>query len=427
MTHHPEPALTHLCRIVDDILVLSKLDSNLLQIAPSAVKVTSLLHDVEKMFEAEAQRCNVRIEAQAHDSLSELQVSYAMLDSGRVQQVLINLLTNAIKFCKKKSSRKVTIRIGASKTRPSSEHQVVPGIDFVVAHTLHESVYDEAEFKESSFYLWFSVEDTGRGMSVDETSRIFARFAQGTPRTEREYGGSGLGLFISRELSELQGGEIGKITLTFWTTFTNSVIGVASELDVGSTFAFFIKTRHAASPNSASSMTPNLSLEQDKFSKDQTKQRQKSDINILIVEDNKVNQKLLRQQLSKQGYSVAVADNGLESLSYLQSTKHWRGSTSEATSEISLPPAPTSAFSTISVILMDVEMPLMDGLTATTQIRTWEAAGKIAGHIPIIAVSANARQEQRELAIKAGMDDCVAKPFRIAELVPKIERFAGWT
>jgi len=303
----------------------------------------------------------------------------------------------------------------------------VPGIDFVVAHTLHESVYDEAEFKESSFYLWFSVEDTGRGMSVDETSRIFARFTQGTPRTEKEYGGSGLGLFISRELAELQGGEIGKITLTFWTTSTNNALGVASELDVGSTFAFFIKTRHAASPNSTSGMTPNLSLEQGKFSKDQTKQRQKSDINILVVEDNKVNQKLLRQQLSKQGYSVATADNGLESLSYLQSTKHWRGSTSEATSDLSLPPAPTSAFSTISVILMDVEMPVMDGLTATTQIRTWEAAGKIAGHIPIIAVSANARQEQRELAIKAGMDDCVAKPFRIAELVPKIERFAGWT
>jgi len=71
-------------------------------------------------------------------------------------------------------------------------------------------------------------------------------------------------------------------------------------------------------------------------------------------------------------------------------------------------------------------MPLMDGLTATTQIRTWEHEGKTSGHIPIIAVSANARQEQRDLAIKAGMDDCVAKPFRIAELVPKIERLAGW-
>jgi len=384
------------------------------------------------MFEAEAQRCDVHVETQIHASLTQLQVSHAMLDQGRVQQVLINLLTNAIKFCKNKQLRKVTIRIGASKTRPSEENQVIPGIDFVVAHTLHESVYDDQQFKDSSFYLWFSVEDTGRGMSEDETSRIFARFAQGTPRTEKEYGGSGLGLYISRELAELQGGEIGNISLTLHTTFTNNTLGVSSKLDIGSTFAFFIKTRHAEDPMSTPVMTPNLSIEQSQSNGKPTKQRRKSDIHILIVEDNALNQRILRQQLSKQGYSVAVADNGLEALSYLRSTKHWRGSISGASSDLSLPSEPGSTsdpashLSTISVILMDVEMPLMDGLTATTQIRTWEHEGKISGHIPIIAVSANARQEQRDLAIKAGMDDCVAKPFRIAELVPKIERLAGW-
>lgn len=196
-------------RIVDDILVLSKLDSNLLQIAPSTVRVTALLHDVEKMFEAEAQRSDVQLETQAHASLKQLEVNWVMLDPGRVQQVLINLLTNAIKFCKKKSQRKVTIRVGASKIRPSEN--VLPHIDFVVAHSLHDSVYDDPKFEPQSFYLWFSVEDTGRGMSADEKSRIFARFTQGSPRTESEYGGSGLGLFISRELAELQGGEIGKL------------------------------------------------------------------------------------------------------------------------------------------------------------------------------------------------------------------------
>jgi CheY-like chemotaxis protein len=409
---------------VDDILVLSKLDSNLLQIVPLAVKVTSLLHDVEQMFEAEAQQCGVHVETQAHDSLTQLKVSYAMLDPGRVQQVLINLLTNAIKFCKKKSLRKITIRVGASKTRPSEENQVIPGINFVVAHSLHDSVHDKPEFEDKSFYLWFSVEDTGRGMSADEKGRIFARFTQGSPRTEREYGGSGLGLFISRELSELQGGEIGKVASTSSTISTDNTLGVASELDVGSTFAFFIKTRHAADPIATSGVKATLTLQQT--NKDQTKQRQKSDTHILVVEDNSVNQKLLRQQLSKHGYSVAVADNGLDCLSYLRNTKHWRDSPSSSPSSTSTSRlAPSSKH--VSIILMDVEMPLMDGLTATTQIRDWEHQGRILGHIPIIAVSANARQEQRELAIKAGMDDCVAKPFRITELVPKIERLAVWS
>jgi signal transduction histidine kinase len=197
------------CRIVDDILVLSKLDSNLLQISPSTVRVTTLLHDVEKMFEAEAQRSDVQLETRAHASLEQMEVNWVLLDPGRIQQVLINLITNAIKFCKKKSQRKVTIRVGASKIRPSEN--VLPNIDFVVAHSLHDSVYDDPKFESQSFYIWFSVEDTGRGMSADEKSRIFARFTQGSPRTESEYGGSGLGLFISRELAELQGGEIGKL------------------------------------------------------------------------------------------------------------------------------------------------------------------------------------------------------------------------
>jgi CheY-like chemotaxis protein len=199
---------------------------------------------------------------------------------------------------------------------------------------------------------------------------------------------------------------------------------VASELDVGSTFAFFIKTRHAEDPMSTSVINSNLSLGQ---SNNQTKQRQKSDINILIVEDNAVNQKVLRQQLSKQGYTVAVADNGLDCLSHLQSTKHWRASSSDPSHPSTSLPSTSSTLATISVILMDIEMPKMDGLTATREIRTWEQQGKISNHIPIIAVSANARQEQRELAIKAGMDDSVAKPFRIAELVPKIERLVGWS
>ena len=187
---------------------------------------------------------------------------------------------------------------------------------------------------------------------------------------------------------------------------------MASELHIGSTFAFFIKTRHTEAPATASAnLHKNLTLQQ----KDQTPATKKSDINILVVEDNAVNQKLLRQQLTKHGFTVTTADNGLDCLSQLQQTKHWRANSSSAD-------APS-----IAVVLMDIEMPLMDGLQATKEIRKWEKEGKLTGHVPIIAVSANARQEQRDLAMDAGMDDSIAKPFRIVELVPKIERLAGWT
>lgn len=259
---------SHQKRIVDDILVLSKLDSNLLQILPSSVPVTSLLRDVEKMFEVEAQRNAITLRTEVHPSLTSLSVTNALLDPGRVQQVLINLTTNALKFCKKKpeNQRIVTIHIGASKARPSSgDKDVLPNIDFVVAHSLHDSIYDTPEYSDQSFYLWFSVTDTGRGMSAEEKSRIFARFCQGSPRTETEYGGSRLGLFISRELSELQGGEI----------------GVSSEPDVGSEFAFLIKTRHAEAP-AALPLQPSVPVE----AKDKQGQ---SKLGILVVEDNVVN------------------------------------------------------------------------------------------------------------------------------------------
>lgn len=186
---------------------------------------------------------------------------------------------------------------------------------------------------------------------------------------------------------------------------------MASELHVGSTFAFFVKTRHTEAPVIAN--LHNLTLQQ-KQQTDPTHTTKKSDINVLVVEDNAVNQKLLRQQLSKHGFTVKTADNGLDCLSQLRHTKHWRANTS-----LSAP--------SVEVILMDIEMPLMDGLQATKEIRKLEKEGLLTGHVPIIAVSANARQEQRDLAMDAGMDDSISKPFRIAELVPKIERLAGWT
>ena len=126
---------------------------------------------------------------------------------------------------------------------------------------------------------------------------------------------------------------------------------------------------------------------------------------VLIVEDNLVNQKVLSKQLKNLGTEVHVANHGGEALEKLrQSTYCTEGGTLE-----------------LGVVLMDQEMPVMDGLTCTKMIRQLEREGKIRGHVPIIAVTANARNEQIQTALDVGMDDVVSKPFRIPELVPKIE------
>ena len=231
---------------------------------------------------------------------------------------------------------------------------------------------------------------------------------------------------------ELQGGEI----------------GVASERGIGSTFAFYIKARRAqdmpqdtpvsTSVNSlrrasSASNSGSITLESKKnssgkavFRSNTTGKKRRSSafipsmptipsiaaldynkVRVLIVEDNLVNQKVLQKQLKNVGFPTEVANHGGEALEVLKKSKFWSGREQDGEE--------------LSVILMDLEMPVMDGLTCAKTIRELELDGTIVKHVPIIAVTANARLEQIETAITAGMDDVVSKPFRIPELIPKIE------
>lgn len=203
---------------------------------------------------------------------------------------------------------------------------------------------------------------------------LFKRFSQASPRTHIQYGGSGLGLFVSRELTELQGGEI----------------GVQSEPGQGSTFAFYIKAKRTSEPSGTA--LADLSLKRSR-----TNDRPSiSDLSVLIVEDNLINQAILAKQLKQQGSKTHTANHGLEALKFLEVTKFWNGKSSHAESA-----APTPK--DLSMILLDIEMPVMDGLTCVQEIRRLEREGLIKGHIPIIAVSANARSEQIAKAKAAGM------------------------
>lgn len=131
-----------------------------------------------------------------------------------------------------------------------------------------------------------------------------------------------------------------------------------------------------------------------------------TELHLLVVEDNLVNQKVMSKQLERAGYVVSVANHGHEALDYIRKTRF----------------ANPASGKPLDVVLMDVEMPIMDGLTCARRIREMEAEGSLQGHLPVVAVTANARAEQQAAALEAGMDSVVTKPFRMLELLPELER-----
>lgn len=242
---------------------------------------------------------------------------------------------------------------------------------------------------------------------------LFTRFSQASPRTHIDYGGSGLGLFISRRLTEMHGGAIG---------FT-------SKKGVGSTFSFYVQSRRSdpsvrrresADDNSATvdrGLQAHKTLMRSKSYNETTPQLSRassqdrdvpdSKLHVLIVEDNLVNQRVLAKQLRNVGMNVAVANHGGEALEYLRTTRYCKA---DGTGK------------ELTLILMDWEMPVMNGLECVANIRKMQGEGEVSGHVPVIAVTANVRSEQVETALQAGMDDVISKPFRIPELRACIQK-----
>jgi len=395
----------HQKRIVDDILTLSKLDSQLLLVTPVDAQPLTVVQRALKMHEGELQAADIQMKFVVDQSFRDMNLDWVRFDPSRVLQVLINLTTNAIKFTTTESKRTITVTIAASNRRPS-EMESAP-VKYFATRSKKHSMEDKDWGDGERVFIHFSVQDTGRGLSPEEKKLLFMRFSQASPRTHVQYGGSGLGLFISRELTELQGGEI----------------GVESEAGKGSIFAFYVAARRSTAPADDTGINLMHRASDAKGKKDITTMASKDDKHgkapeapavpiqkrVLIVEDNLVNQRVLQKQLKALGTEVHLANHGGEALEkLLQSTYCSEGGTLQ-----------------LGVVLMDQEMPVMDGLTCTRRIRELEREGKIRVHVPIIAVTANARSEQIQTAIDAGMDDVVSKPFRIPDLVPKIEELMG--
>jgi len=390
----------HQKRIIDDILTLSKLDSDLLAITPVEVQPISVIQNALRMFDNELHKSDIELRFRVEPSYQKNSVDWVKLDPSRLLQIFINLITNAIKFTQTESNRKIVISLGAS-LEELRDHDGPGGLQYLPRSMQHK---DQTTGYETGDILYLSVEvhDSGRGLDEHERNLLFKRFSQASPRTHVQYGGSGLGLFISRQLTEIQGGQI----------------GVASQAGVGSTFAFYIRTRRCAAPKDRKLTPPQVdlraqtriitpaALERIKNGPPLAKKVPVAPKHVLIVEDNIVNQKVLSKQLRSTGCIVNVANHGGEALQFLSTTPFFSLSNSTK----------------LDIILMDLEMPVMDGLTCVKKIRELEAKGEIRRHVPVIAVTANARSEQIATAKEAGMDAVVTKPFRIAEVVDEMEK-----
>jgi PAS domain S-box-containing protein len=329
-------AAHHLLGIINDVLDLSKIDAG-------KIELEALDFDLGQMV---ARSCSM-VAGSAHAKGLELHVDSADLprhvrgDPTRLSQVLMNLLGNAIKFTE---SGSVSLR-GSLLAR-------------------------EAD----ALRLRFEVRDTGIGIEPERIGKLFDAFEQSDTSTTRRFGGTGLGLAVTRQLVALMGGEV----------------GVQSTPGVGSTFWVTVRVQAAArqpvwhAPAAGDAPVPPA----------HTPSRPQFDARVLLAEDNAINQEVAKELLRAAGCEVHVADNGRRAVEM----------------------ARTGGY---DLILMDVQMPELDGIEASRQIRSMSGLSRV----PIIAMTANAFAEDRAACLAAGMNDHVAKPVHAATLYDTLARW----
>ncbi len=319
-----------LLNIINDILDFSKIEARKLILEDIGFDFKEFIEMTLKPHRIKAKGKGLRLNYKAAGNVPKI----VRGDPGRIKQVLNNLLGNAIKF---------------------TDHG---GIDFSVRCI--KRIEDLAT-------LEFSVKDTGVGIAPNDIEYIFKTFTQADNSVTRKYGGSGLGLVISKQLVEMMGGTI----------------EVESEVGRGSTFSFAIELGIGDTLNSTGDVKTNRIKSTDA-------------LQVLLVEDDRTNQIVIARLLKEAGHSVTTADNGFEALKVMEE-RHF------------------------DLVFMDIQMPKMDGIETVRRIRRKERL--IGGERAIIiALTAYALQGDRERFLRAGMDDYVAKPVQIERLFETIER-----
>nr|NQU92195.1 response regulator [Bacteroidota bacterium] len=339
-----ENSADSLLSLINDVLDFSKIEAGKLNFEIIQFSLNSVLSDVEKILSARASEKGLEFKIFTEHTIPEKIIG----DPHRLKQVILNLANNAVKFTSK-GSVKIFINL--------------------------------LEKNRSGIKFKFEVQDTGIGISKEAGKMVFKEFTQLDASTTRKFGGTGLGLSISKKLAHLMNGEI----------------GVESEVGKGSTFWFTAKFGRVKQRKSE-----NLKAEQEKLD---FIEKLEKDLSVLLVEDNKINQKIAIFNLKKAGYLVDLAENGKDAVEKFESGNY-------------------------DLILMDILMPIMNGFKATEKIRAIEsksdgAGKKINNRIPIVALTANAMKGDREACLAAGMDGYISKPFKQAELVELLKNIVS--
>ncbi|MEI6073746.1 MAG: CHASE domain-containing protein [Verrucomicrobiae bacterium] len=382
----------HILAIVNDILDFSSIDAGTLAIHVAPLAVADLVKAAEDPVRKTAAEKGIELRCELAAGVPAQIIG----DEHRMRQILINLLGNAVKFTSTGSVVLRVARSGQGAARPcdpqSLGSQTVEAASCRVPESLKRqdaastNSFDQPHSAGGSF-LDFSVEDTGIGISSEELGSLFQPFVQADLKSTRRFGGTGLGLAISRRIAEAMGGTI----------------TVASTPGKGSTFTFRFPLESA--PVHTGGMAPSPISDREKSALTEHRppvQTGKVPMPpeggiVLVVEDDRGSRMVAGKMLEALGLLPEFAADGEGALQAFVPEKYF-------------------------AILMDMSMPVMDGLEATKKIREIEAAAGC--HVPIIALTANVLPGDRERCLAAGMDDFLAKPFKKADLVAKLARVA---
>ncbi|MEI6822639.1 MAG: ATP-binding protein [Bacteroidota bacterium] len=324
----------NLLSIINDILDFSKIEAGKMEISNEKFDLHKVVNDIIKLIKFKTDEKRIKL-----DLVIDSDVPITVIgDAVRLNQILLNLTNNSVKFTEKGS-------IGLTVKKLSE--------------------------KDNILTFLFNVSDTGIGISPQMQEILFHEFTQEFSSNTRKYGGTGLGLAISKRLTEMMGGEI----------------GVKSEIDKGSEFWFTVNLNKYIPKE----------IDDNPVLVEALKIEKKPGLKLLLAEDNLINQRIAKIAIEKLGHSVEIADNG----------------------KIAFEKYKQNDF---DMILMDIQMPEMDGISATKAIREYEREHPEKKYIKIIAMTANVMKEDQELYIQTEMDNFISKPFKQEELGKILER-----